>query len=337
MMNGGSSRSSRFPFTPSQWQELEHQALIYKYMASGISIPPDLLFSIKRGYHLDHSRLFPPQHLGWNYLQMGLGRKIDPEPGRCRRTDGKKWRCSKEAYPDSKYCERHMHRGKNRSRKPVEQSPAAPPTNTDDAAAPSSSTTTTILSITNNNNSLSPLSSASLSSHQHQHQPSSRSSNSIGFSFQDNNAAPLFLDTQTNTDCSFTTIASTLIITTTTQSISRVVVATWLLGKKKSHIIRRPPFIVSSMNGLTRVEEAHPGLIWMINLPLLSFPFPSPHPLMTSQPSFQGTLEMVKLSFQKWDLPLGMWVRVRLNQRANNVLWQGMSGVCTWTWTWTWL
>jgi len=50
--------------------------------------------------------------VGWNYLQMGLGRKIDPEPGRCRRTDGKKWRCSKEAYPDSKYCERHMHRGK---------------------------------------------------------------------------------------------------------------------------------------------------------------------------------------------------------------------------------
>lgn len=58
--------------------------------------------------------------VGWNYVQMGSGRKIDPEPGRCRRTDGKKWRCSKEAYPDSKYCERHMHRGKNRSRKPVE-------------------------------------------------------------------------------------------------------------------------------------------------------------------------------------------------------------------------
>lgn len=45
---------------------------------------------------------------------------MDPEPGRCRRTDGKKWRCSKDAYPDSKYCERHMHRGRNRSRKPVE-------------------------------------------------------------------------------------------------------------------------------------------------------------------------------------------------------------------------
>src|SRR5688572_26649180 len=48
------------------------------------------------------------------------GKKVDPEPGRCRRTDGKKWRCSKEAHPDSKYCERHMHRGRSRSRKPVE-------------------------------------------------------------------------------------------------------------------------------------------------------------------------------------------------------------------------
>ena len=48
------------------------------------------------------------------------GKKIDPEPGRCRRTDGKKWRCSKDAYPDSKYCERHMHRGRNHSRNPVE-------------------------------------------------------------------------------------------------------------------------------------------------------------------------------------------------------------------------
>lgn len=62
--------------------------------------------------------------MGWGCLEMGYGRKVDPEPGRCRRTDGKKWRCSKEAYPDSKYCERHMHRGKNRSRKPVEISSA---------------------------------------------------------------------------------------------------------------------------------------------------------------------------------------------------------------------
>ncbi|KAM7274896.1 hypothetical protein ACFE04_016762 [Oxalis oulophora] len=118
-----SSRNIKYPFTATQWQELEHQALIFKYMVSNIPIPPDLLFAIKRTC-LDSSKLFPPRHqpphIGWSCFQVGLGRKIDPEPGRCRRTDGKKWRCSKEAYPDSKYCERHMHRGKNRSRKPVE-------------------------------------------------------------------------------------------------------------------------------------------------------------------------------------------------------------------------
>lgn len=56
------SGKNRFPFTPCQWQELEHQALIFKYMVSGIPIPPDLLFAIKRSY-LDPavlpSKLFP--------------------------------------------------------------------------------------------------------------------------------------------------------------------------------------------------------------------------------------------------------------------------------------
>ncbi|KAL5768538.1 hypothetical protein ACOSP7_015083 [Xanthoceras sorbifolium] len=127
------SGRNRFPFTASQWQELEHQALVFKYMVSGIPIPPDLLFTIKRSCFDSplSSKLFSHQHqpIGWNCFQIGLGRKIDPEPGRCRRTDGKKWRCSKEAYPDSKYCERHMHRGKNRSRKPVEVTTTPPPTN----------------------------------------------------------------------------------------------------------------------------------------------------------------------------------------------------------------
>ncbi|CAK7352478.1 unnamed protein product [Dovyalis caffra] len=155
-MSGG----NRFPFTASQWQELEHQALIYKYMVSGIPIPPDLLFTIKRGGCLESSlssKLYPrqpPPHFAWSCFQMGLGRKIDPEPGRCRRTDGKKWRCSKEAYPDSKYCERHMHRGKNRSRKPVEVA-----TQTQSTTAP------TVSSITRNHsyNSLLTTSSHSLS------------------------------------------------------------------------------------------------------------------------------------------------------------------------------
>ncbi|KAG5592442.1 hypothetical protein H5410_042956 [Solanum commersonii] len=92
----------RPPFTAVQWQELEHQAMIYKYLMAGLPVPPDLVVPIRLGY--------------CSYY----GKKFDPEPGRCRRTDGKKWRCSKDAYPDSKYCERHMHRGRNRSRKPVE-------------------------------------------------------------------------------------------------------------------------------------------------------------------------------------------------------------------------
>ncbi|XP_024980214.1 growth-regulating factor 1-like [Cynara cardunculus var. scolymus] len=134
--NGGGGGGGRYPFTATQWQELEHQALVYKYMISGMPIPPDLLFTIKRS--LDSSTKLilhhqpPHPSIGWNCFQMGFGRKIDPEPGRCRRTDGKKWRCSKEAYPDSKYCERHMHRGRNRSRKPVEvnmsTTPKTPPT-----------------------------------------------------------------------------------------------------------------------------------------------------------------------------------------------------------------
>ncbi|KAL8216595.1 hypothetical protein R6Q57_023432 [Mikania cordata] len=44
----------------------------------------------------------------------------DSEPWRCRRTDGKKWRCSRDVMPDQKYCERHAHKNRPRSRKPVE-------------------------------------------------------------------------------------------------------------------------------------------------------------------------------------------------------------------------
>lgn len=48
---------------------------------------------------------------------------MDLEPGRCRRTDGKKWRCYGNVIPDQKYCERHMFRGSSqRSRKLVEAS-----------------------------------------------------------------------------------------------------------------------------------------------------------------------------------------------------------------------
>ncbi|XP_047971522.1 growth-regulating factor 4-like isoform X2 [Salvia hispanica] len=107
----------RAPFTAVQWQELEHQAMIYKYLMAGLPVPPDLVMPIRRSFDAISARFFHHPSLGYcSYY----GKKFDPEPGRCRRTDGKKWRCSKDAHPDSKYCERHMHRGRNRSRKPVE-------------------------------------------------------------------------------------------------------------------------------------------------------------------------------------------------------------------------
>ncbi|CAK9234953.1 unnamed protein product [Sphagnum troendelagicum] len=36
------------PFTSGQWAELEHQALIFKYMAAGLNVPEELLNPIRR-------------------------------------------------------------------------------------------------------------------------------------------------------------------------------------------------------------------------------------------------------------------------------------------------
>ncbi|KAH0937743.1 hypothetical protein HID58_005204 [Brassica napus] len=93
-----------YPFTNAQLKELERQAMIYKYMIASIPVPFDLLVS--------SSSYAPPCN---NKNAVG-----DLEPGRCRRTDGKKWRCSKEVVSNHKYCERHLHRGRPRSRKHVE-------------------------------------------------------------------------------------------------------------------------------------------------------------------------------------------------------------------------
>ncbi|KAE8656155.1 Origin recognition complex subunit 3, putative isoform 1 [Hibiscus syriacus] len=91
-------------------------------MMAGLPVPPDLVLPIQKSFGSISHRLF--HHPTMGYCSF-YGKKVDPEPGRCRRTDGKKWRCSKDAYPDSKYCERHMHRGRNRSRKPVESQTVA--------------------------------------------------------------------------------------------------------------------------------------------------------------------------------------------------------------------
>ncbi|KAG9440643.1 hypothetical protein H6P81_020808 [Aristolochia fimbriata] len=127
-LNGGmpgALSGVRGPFTPSQWIELEHQALIYKYLNANVPIPSNLLIPIRRSLNPSGFAAFPagslrPNTLGWGSFHLGFSGNTDPEPGRCRRTDGKKWRCSRDAVADQKYCERHMNRGRHRSRKPVE-------------------------------------------------------------------------------------------------------------------------------------------------------------------------------------------------------------------------
>ncbi|CAM8980199.1 unnamed protein product [Rhodiola kirilowii] len=115
--------SLRGPFTPSQWMELEQQALIYKHITSNMPVPSSLLIPIKRALTNAAFSHYSAPHftsMNWGGFQMGLANSNEPEPGRCRRTDGKKWRCSRDAVADQKYCERHINRGRHRSRKPVE-------------------------------------------------------------------------------------------------------------------------------------------------------------------------------------------------------------------------
>lgn len=43
---GGGGGSCWPPFTVAQWQELEHQALIFKYLKAGVQVPDALLAPI---------------------------------------------------------------------------------------------------------------------------------------------------------------------------------------------------------------------------------------------------------------------------------------------------
>ncbi|XP_010267409.1 PREDICTED: growth-regulating factor 7-like [Nelumbo nucifera] len=142
----GMAASLRFPFTSAQWQELERQALIYKYMMGSVAVPPDLLMPIT----INLSDPVVSHSTGGRgpCFNLRFSNSTDPEPGRCRRTDGKKWRCSRDVAPDQKYCERHMHRGRPRSRKPVEQQPESNNLNT---RSPASACLSNLTANTNNN------------------------------------------------------------------------------------------------------------------------------------------------------------------------------------------
>ncbi|PKI67086.1 growth-regulating factor 9 isoform X2 [Punica granatum] len=141
----GADESARSPargkagefFTHAQLGELYHQFLVYKYLAARLPVPPHLLL---RSWKSDAGGfLFPGNGVPWSHhpTSVGFGRKaldymnrMSPEPERCRRTDGKKWRCRKDVIPNRKYCERHINRGRRRSRKPVEVSKFASPSET---------------------------------------------------------------------------------------------------------------------------------------------------------------------------------------------------------------
>lgn len=55
---GGGGCYYRPPFTAVQWQELEHQAMIYKYIIAGLPVPPELVVPIRRSFEALSSRFF---------------------------------------------------------------------------------------------------------------------------------------------------------------------------------------------------------------------------------------------------------------------------------------
>lgn len=48
----------RPPFTAVQWQELEQQALVYKYLMAGLPVPPELVITIRRSLEALSARFF---------------------------------------------------------------------------------------------------------------------------------------------------------------------------------------------------------------------------------------------------------------------------------------
>ncbi|KAJ9556091.1 hypothetical protein OSB04_010705 [Centaurea solstitialis] len=111
------SRIRGLGFTFMQMEELKFQALIYKYMEAGLPVPSHLILPIWNSVITSLSGSGCDRSLYDNYKNS-----MEAEPGRCKRTDGKKWRCGKEVVIGHKYCERHLHRGRSRSRKDVETS-----------------------------------------------------------------------------------------------------------------------------------------------------------------------------------------------------------------------
>ncbi|KAK4728615.1 hypothetical protein R3W88_021603 [Solanum pinnatisectum] len=115
-----------YGFTFLQRQELEQQFFIYKYIEAGLPVPSHLIIPVYKSFTCSlkglHDGNYPhyTNLMGYGHMCWEHKSRMEPEPRRCRRTDGKKWRCNKGVVQNQKYCEKHMHRGRQRSRKCVE-------------------------------------------------------------------------------------------------------------------------------------------------------------------------------------------------------------------------
>ncbi|KAL6981835.1 hypothetical protein U1Q18_023453 [Sarracenia purpurea var. burkii] len=129
---GSSGHATTQPFTAAQLYEFQEQYLILKYIAAGLPVPCHLLLpvwdSVAWSIGSSNGGIYNqfPSFIGFSPQGFDYRTMMDPEPERCRRTDGKKWRCSRDVVPNQKYCERHVHRGRQRSRKHVEEASVIP-------------------------------------------------------------------------------------------------------------------------------------------------------------------------------------------------------------------
>lgn len=65
---------------------------------------------------------------GYNHAYLNARNSVESEAGRCRRTDGKKWRCKGGVLPGQKYCATHVNRGAKK--RVTSHEPAATTTST---------------------------------------------------------------------------------------------------------------------------------------------------------------------------------------------------------------
>ncbi|KAL8062540.1 hypothetical protein ABFX02_02G154200 [Erythranthe guttata] len=99
-------------FSAAQFNELCNQIHIWNLINSGLPVPFHIWMSVFTSFGPSICNTYPNCFCTKSCDHTSS--EMDTEPGRCKRTDGRKWRCSKSVLPHQKYCERHMYRGRGR-------------------------------------------------------------------------------------------------------------------------------------------------------------------------------------------------------------------------------